>query len=91
MDFRFNQFEQGKGLSPLGYDDIKGVSYSVAEQERIMQNRKRVITGTPAEMKVKLTRLATEYAVDEIIAVTIAEDFDDRLASYGFLAEQFLN
>jgi luciferase family oxidoreductase group 1 len=89
MDFRFNQFEQGKGLSPVGYEDIKDHIYTINEQERIMHNRKRVITGNPKDIKAKLTRLAEEYQVDEIIAVTITEDFDDRLNSYKLLAEQF--
>ena len=89
MDFRFNQFEQGKGLSPVGYEDIKDVTYTINEQERIIHNRKRVITGNPEEIKAKLTRLADEYQVDEIIAVTITENFEDRLNSYHLLAEQF--
>ncbi|HVW14293.1 MAG TPA: LLM class flavin-dependent oxidoreductase [Mucilaginibacter sp.] len=89
MDFRFNQFEQGKGIVPVGYEDIKDVVYTDYELERIRHNRKRLITGTPAEMKQKLTSLAAEYAVDEIIAVTITEDFDDRLESYRLLAGQF--
>ncbi|MDB5025751.1 MAG: class flavin-dependent oxidoreductase [Mucilaginibacter sp.] len=89
MDFRFNQFEQGKGIVPVGYQDIRNVTYTVNEQERIMHNRKRVITGNPEEIKSKLTRLADEYQVDEIIAVTITEDFNDRLNSYRLLAEQF--
>jgi luciferase family oxidoreductase group 1 len=89
MDFRFNQFEQGKGIVPIAYEDIKGVSYTEFEQERIAHNRKRVITGTPVEMKIKLTKLAEEYNVDEVIAVTITEDFDDRLESYRLLAGQF--
>lgn len=89
MDFRFNQFEQGKGIVPVGYEDVKDVTYTINEQERIMHNRKRVITGNPEEMKLKLTQLADDYKVDEIIAVTITEDFDDRLNSYKLLAEQF--
>jgi luciferase family oxidoreductase group 1 len=89
MDFRFNQFEQGKGIVPVGYDDIKNVTYTINEQERIMHNRKRVIAGTPEQMKTKLTQLASDYKVDEIIAVTITEDFDDRMNSYKLLAEQF--
>ncbi len=89
MDFRFNQFEQGKGIVPVGYEDIRNVSYTLNEQERIMHNRKRVITGTPSEIKEKLGRLAAQYGVDEIIAVTITESFDDRLNSYRLLAEQF--
>jgi luciferase family oxidoreductase group 1 len=89
MDYRFNQFEKGAGIIPVGYEDIKDAVYSPGEQERIFYNRKRVITGTPAQMKVKLTRLAADYDVNEIIAVTITEDFEDRLTSYKLLAEVF--
>jgi len=90
MDYRFNQFEKGAGIKPVGYEDIKDVIYSPGEQERIWYNRKRVITGNPEQMKVKLTQLANDYAVDEIIAVTITEDFDERLTSYKLLADTFL-
>jgi luciferase family oxidoreductase group 1 len=89
MDFRFTQFEQGKGIFPIGYEDIKDAVYTEYELERIRHNRKRVITGTPVEMKQRLTQLAEEYGVDEIIAVTITEKFEDRLESYRLLAEQF--
>src|ERR1700709_1058941 len=33
MDHRFNQFEKGAGIIPIGYDDVKDVVYSEAEQE----------------------------------------------------------
>jgi len=90
MDYRFTQFEKGGGLSPVSYDDIKDTVYSPLELERIQYNRKRVITGNPAQMKVKLTKLANDYEVNEIIAVTITEHFEDRLASYKLLADVFL-
>jgi luciferase family oxidoreductase group 1 len=89
MDYRFNQFEKGAGLTPIGYDDIRSVVYSDAEQGRILHNRKRVITGNPEQIKLKLTNLAVEYNVNEIIAVTITEDFEDRLQSYSLLAKAF--
>ena len=89
MDYRFNQFEKGAGLTPAGYEDIKNVVYSDAEQGRILHNRKRVITGNLEQIKLKLTRLASDYNVNEIIAVTITEDFDDRLQSYTLLARAF--
>jgi len=89
MDYRFNQFEKGAGLAPVGYEDIQNVAYSPGEIERIMYNRKRVVTGTPVQMKTKLSQLAKDYNVDEIIAVTITEHFDDRLTSYKLLAEVF--
>jgi len=89
MGFRFNQLEQGKGILPVNYDDIKDINYTVHELERMIHHRKRIITGNPVEIKQRLTKLADDYNVDEIIAVTIAEDFDDRLLSYKHLADVF--
>lgn len=89
MDYRFNQFEKGGPLIPVAYEDIKNITYTLAEEERIRYNRQRVITGNPEEMKDKLTRLAKNYNVDEIIAVTITESFEDRLESYRLLAREF--
>ena len=89
MDYRFNQFEKGGGLTPVSYEDIKDLVYSPAEQDRILHNRKRVVTGNPEQIKTKLINLAADYKVDELILATIAEDFDDRLNSYKLLAEMF--
>jgi luciferase family oxidoreductase group 1 len=89
MDHRFLQFEKGGPIIPIGYDDIKNEIYTAQDQERIRHNRYRVITGTPSEIKLKLSWLADDYNVDEIMAVTITENFDDRLESYRLLARQF--
>lgn len=89
MDYRFTQFEKGAGIVPVGYGDIKDTEYSIPELERIQINRRRVVTGTPEQMKQKLTTLAAAYAVDEIVAVTITENFEDRLESCRLLAHAF--
>jgi luciferase family oxidoreductase group 1 len=89
MDHRFLQFEKGGPIIPLTYDDVKNEIYSPQDQERIRYNRYRVITGTPSQIKLKLTWLADDYDVDEIMAATITEDFNDRLESYRLLARQF--
>lgn len=89
MDHRFISLERGGRLDPIGYDDVKNVSYSLAEQERIRINRKRTITGTPDKVKAELILQAENYDVDELMAVTICEDFDDRLESYRLLNEAF--
>ncbi|PJJ80439.1 LLM class flavin-dependent oxidoreductase [Mucilaginibacter auburnensis] len=89
MDHRFIQLERGGGISALGYEDVKDMQYSLAEQDRIRYNRQRVVAGSPKMVKERLSTLAESYGIDEIIAVTIAEDFDDRLLSYKLLADLF--
>lgn len=90
MSYRFLQLEKGKGLPAVGWGDIKEVSYSAAEKERINANKQRMIYGTPAVVKERLTELANDYDVDELMAVTITEHFEDRIKSYELLAEMFL-
>jgi len=89
MDHRFIQLERGAGITSLGYEDVKDAQYTLAEQDRIRYNRQRIVAGSPKMVKERLTLLAENYGVDEIIAVTIAEDFDDRLQSYKLLADMF--
>ncbi|MCC8409692.1 LLM class flavin-dependent oxidoreductase [Mucilaginibacter sp. UR6-1] len=89
MEHRFLQFERGGPIGPLTYDDVKDFVYSQPEVDRLIHHSKRIITGKPDELKQKLTALAEEYQVNEIIAVTICEDFKDRLRSYELLAEVF--
>jgi hypothetical protein len=40
-------------------------------------------------VKTRLLQLAESYDVDELMAVTITEDFEDRLRSYELLAGLF--
>ncbi len=89
MDHRFLQFEKGGPITPLVYDDVKDAVYTDAEQDRIRYNRQRVVAGSPKMVTNRLTQLAESYDVDEIIAVTIAEDFNDRKRSYELLADSF--
>ena len=88
MDARFLQFEKGV-ITPLSYNDVKHVVYTEAEQDRIRYNRQRVVAGNPEMVKNRLLQLAESYNVDEIMAVTITEDFADRIKSYELLAGLF--
>lgn len=91
MAYRFLQLEKGGGLTSVGWNDIKDINYNAAEQERIKANKPRMIYGTPEVIKERLTKLAADYDVDELMAVTITEHFEDRIKSYELLAEMFLS
>ena len=55
----------------------------------IQYNRGRMVAGTPDVVKAQLTAIAENAGVDEIIATTITEKFEDRVRSYELLAEVF--
>lgn len=65
------------------------MTYSEFELQRIQINRGRTLFATPEIMKEKLIGLADDYGVGEIMLVTYAEKFEDRLHSYELLADMF--
>ena len=90
MDYLWLSFERGRSeQGNVTYEQIKDYVYSPAEQARVQANRPRAVSGTPEQVKARLSQLAADYDVDEIIAVTITQDFADRLRSYELLAEAF--
>jgi luciferase family oxidoreductase group 1 len=87
-DYRFIQFEKGR-FEPVDYEEVKSVSYSPKELQRIADNRPRVIIGNPQSVKQQLEQLAADYGVNEVMAANIALDFKDRMRSYELLAQLF--
>lgn len=89
MDYRFLQLEKGQKLTPINFEDIRSVSYNEEEKVRIQHNRLRMLSGTPDSLFAKIEQLTKRYDVNEFMAVTITENFDDRLKSYQLLANRF--
>lgn len=58
-------------------------------QARLAYHHTRIVSGTPDKVKAELEALAASYGVDEVVAVTITHDYDDRLRSYELLADAF--
>lgn len=61
MDYRLLAIEKGLRDEAPSYESIKSVSYSKEELARITFNRMRMVTGTPDEVKEKLTGLAGRF------------------------------
>ncbi|GGF21397.1 LLM class flavin-dependent oxidoreductase [Hymenobacter cavernae] len=83
------RLERGERVGFPPYDEIKDYRYTAAELDRLAYQRQRVVSGTPEQVHAKLTKLAADYGVDEVMAVTITHDFADRLRSYELLAQVF--
>lgn len=89
MDYAMLQIEKGKSQPFPAFEDIRDVEYSDMEIERLRFNRARMLTGTPKRLEEKLREQAARYAVDELILVTITNDFQQRLKSYELMAKAF--
>jgi len=89
MDYRFLGFEKGRIDDMPDYATASSYRYSPAEWQRVLYNHQRTIMGTPEQVKEKISALANELAVNEVMAATFAESREDRFRSYELLADLF--
>ncbi|CAM3247772.1 LLM class flavin-dependent oxidoreductase [Filibacter tadaridae] len=64
--------------------------YSHYEKMRVLDNRKRMIVGTPKTARAQIEKLAADYGADEVMLVMIAYDFQDKLKSFELIAKEML-
>ena len=83
------RFDQGRfGPYPTAAETA-AYQFSPAERTRLPHHQGRVVSGTPAQVRARLTELAAAYEVEELLITGITADFQDRLRSYELLAEAF--
>jgi len=88
-DINLLKFEHGR-FEPMGsYDEIADYVFSPEEKLRIHNNKGRIVSGTPEQVKAQLTQLADDFDIDEIIVTTMTYSHNDRLHSFELLAEAF--
>ncbi|MGI2326284.1 LLM class flavin-dependent oxidoreductase [Planococcus sp. YIM B11945] len=68
----------------------RAMAYPYSKFERLLveENRRRMIVGTPEQVADRLEELAASYAADEVMLVSIAYDFDDKLTTFQLIAEE---
>jgi alkanesulfonate monooxygenase SsuD/methylene tetrahydromethanopterin reductase-like flavin-dependent oxidoreductase (luciferase family) len=76
--------------TPIGStDSVRNYPLTPELRARLDYHHQRMVFGTPEQVREQLEKLAASYGVNEITAVTITYDFQDRLRSYELLAEVF--
>lgn len=62
--------------------------YSKFEKLLVAENRRRMVVGTPEQVVDQLEVLATEYGADEMMLVSSAYDFTDKLLTFQLIAKE---
>ena len=78
--------EKGKDTRIPSKEEAKNRVYSQREKEKIKENRKRTIVGTPDKVKNELLMLSEIYQTEEFMIITNIADFADKLRSYELIA-----
>ncbi|MBD8016489.1 LLM class flavin-dependent oxidoreductase [Planococcus wigleyi] len=89
MDLSLCMGAQGipsKGTPPP--EKASAYPYSKFEKLLVAENRRRMVVGTPEQVVDKLEIMASEYRADEVMLVSSAYDFNDKLKTFRLIAEE---
>ncbi len=81
------RFRRGAGVPSV--ETALAFEYSEPELAYIEYSRPRSAVGDPEQVKARLTSLAADFEVEDLVLVTITYDFPDRVRSYELIAEAF--
>ena len=63
--------------------------YSEAEMKIINRNRKRMIIGTPDEVREQIINLSKLYSTEEFMIINLNTNLEDKIKSYRLISEAF--
>jgi luciferase family oxidoreductase group 1 len=79
----------GEDLPLPSAEDARNHRWDSLEAERADVRRRSLVWGTPEQVRERLTQVAAEHGVDEIMVNTLTCAPEDRLRSHELLAEAF--
>lgn len=82
--------EKGFDTHILPVNEARNRKLTKKDKERIEENRRRVIIGTPGKVHEEIVRLSDYYQTDEFMIINNTYSFQEKLLTYTLLAEQFL-
>lgn len=82
--------EKGFDTHILPVHEARNRKLTKKDKERIEENRRRVIIGTPGKVHEEIVRLSDYYQTDEFMIINNTYSFQEKLLTYTLLAEQFL-
>lgn len=82
--------EKGIDTEIPSVEEAKTRVLTPKEQEKVKENRKRAIVGTPQKVKEELQMLSEVYQTDEFMIITNVSQFEDKVRSYELIAEAVL-
>lgn len=89
LDLSLIMLEQGmRSTGTPSPEKALSYEYSHYERLRVLENRKRMIIGTPKTVRAQIEQLAEEYEADEIMLVMKAYDYETKCRSYELIAKE---
>jgi luciferase family oxidoreductase group 1 len=83
------RFRQGKSARFPSVEEATEYPYTPEDREIIRYNRQRTFVGSPETVRGRVSELASQAGVEEIMVTTMTHDHADRRRSYELLAHAF--
>ncbi|TKD68277.1 LLM class flavin-dependent oxidoreductase [Pseudalkalibacillus hwajinpoensis] len=90
QDLWLLRVEKGLDSRVPSVEEAKNHSYTKTELERIQNNRRRMVIGSPQTVKQQLHELSNRYQTEEFMVLTNIHSFEERKKSYERLARIYL-
>lgn len=89
LELTLLRFRQGRSARFPSVAEATEYPYTPEEREIIRYNRQRTFIGSPETVRERVSVLASQSGVEEIMITTMMHDHADRRKSYQLLAEAF--
>lgn len=90
MDLSLVQLEKGHvSTGTPSVETALGYKYTPYDRFRIEDNRRRMVLGSPDEVRRQFTALMEEYQCEEIMFATLVHRYEDKLKSLRLIADVY--
>lgn len=89
INLRRLNMDYGVNAPVPNHAEVAAYPYTDADRQRIAYHRRRVVLGTPSQVKDRLLEMKSMCEADELMIITITGDYESRLKSYELLAQVF--
>jgi luciferase family oxidoreductase group 1 len=89
LELTLLRFRQGISARFPSVEEATNYPYTPEDREIIHYNRQRTFIGSPETVRERVSTLASQAGVEEIMITTMMHDHADRRRSYELLAEAF--
>ena len=89
IDLNTIRRNKGEYLPIASPEEAAAYPYTPIDRERIAENRRRLMVGSPATIRAKLMPLVEATNADEVMVTTMVHDHAARRHSYELMAKEF--
>lgn len=90
QDLWLLRVEKGMDTKIPSLEEAKNAPLTSSDRSKILENRKRMIIGTPTKVKDELLRLGEVYRTDEFMIINNLYSFEEKVNTYALLADSLL-